>query len=50
MAKQVQLHDNVNKKLDELAATRRKEGNLVHTKQNIVAELIEKAHKREIKE
>ncbi len=49
MAKQVQLHDKVNEKLDTLASLRRAEGNLVHTKQNIVAELIEKAYNKEVK-
>ena len=39
-----------NKMLNELSAKRKAEKNVVKTKQDIVAELISKQHKREIKQ
>ena len=50
MAKQVKLLDRYNDMLDEVAKERLNNGNLVNTKQSIVAELIEKAYKKEVKE
>ena len=47
--KQVKMHDKISKKLDELAEVRRDSGALVKTKQDIVADFINKAHKKECK-
>ena len=47
--KAIKLNDVVNMKLDELAEKRKVEGNVVDTKKNIVAQLIEAAHKKEVK-
>jgi len=47
--KQVKMHDTVWKNLDDLARVRRDSGALVKTKQDIVADFINKAHKKECK-
>ena len=47
--KQVRLYGHVDDKLVELASKRIKEGGLIITKTQIVAELIIRAHKRECK-
>ena len=47
--KQVKMHDSINDKLSELSEVRRENGELIKTKQDIVADLIIKAHKKECK-
>ena len=47
--KQVHLLPNINKMLEEIAFNRKMDNKLNSTKQSIVAELIIKQHKKEIK-
>lgn len=47
--KQVKLNDNIDKLLTELSKKRKEEGSIISTKQSIVAELVIKQHKKEIK-
>lgn len=48
--KQIKLTDNVDRMLSELSQARKKKNELINTKQNIVAELIIKEHKKECKQ
>jgi len=47
--KQVQLEDKTNTQLDEISNERRVNRKFPHTKKDIVADLVNKAHKREVK-
>ena len=47
--KQVKMHNKVSEKLDDIAEVRRDNGAVVKTKQDIVADFINKAHKKECK-
>lgn len=47
--KQVKLTKQVNDKLNDIVLLRKSSGELIKTKQDVVADLIMKAHKRECK-
>ena len=47
--KQVRLVDSIDKKLNEIVESRKESGNLVYTKQGVIAEYVLKGHRRECK-
>ena len=47
--KQVKLTENTNTLLDEIKYIRKESGQLIKTKQDIIAELVLKAYKKECK-
>ena len=49
VSKQITLKPPVNKMLDKLVESRIENVNPIHARQNIVAELIGKAYRREVK-
>ena len=46
--KQVRLVDSIDKKLNKIVESRKESGNLVYTKQGIIAEYVIKGFKREV--
>lgn len=47
--KQARLNDKTNNQLEAVTFKRKKDNHLVSTKQGVIAELIEKCFKREVK-
>ena len=49
VSKQITLKPPVNKKLNEITKKRLAEGNPIHARQKVIAEYIDKGHRKECK-